>query len=72
MANLQSDGVFPYTPPIPLLHGLRASVELLLDEGIDTVIARHARNRHRRARRRAGLGGLDMVAEHPLALFKTP
>ena len=64
MANLQSDGVFPYTPPIPLLHGLRASVELLLDEGIDTVIARHARIATG-VRAAVQAWGLDMVAEHP-------
>lgn len=36
-------GYFPYTPPTPLLHGLRASVDRLLDEGMDDVAARHRR-----------------------------
>lgn len=34
---------FPYTPPVGLLNGLRLSCEMLLDEGIDNVIARHHR-----------------------------
>lgn len=36
-------GYFPYTPPVPLLHGLRASLDLLFDEGLDLVFARHHR-----------------------------
>ena len=64
MANLQDDGVFPYTPPIPLLHGMRASVGLLLEEGIDTVIARHARMATG-VRAAVQAWGLEMVAEHP-------
>ncbi|GLZ50130.1 serine--glyoxylate aminotransferase [Actinomycetospora sp. NBRC 106375] len=36
-------GYFPYTPPVPLLHGLRASLGLLLDEGLEQVFARHHR-----------------------------
>lgn len=64
MAKLQADGYFPYTPPIPLLHGLRAALGLLQDEGLDNVIARHARLANGvRAAVRAW--GLDMVAEHP-------
>jgi alanine-glyoxylate transaminase/serine-glyoxylate transaminase/serine-pyruvate transaminase len=35
-------GYFPYTPSVPLLHGLRKSLELLLEEGMDNVYARHA------------------------------
>jgi len=64
MANLQNDGVFPYTPPIPLLHGLRASVGLLLNEGMDNVIARHARMATG-VRAAVQAWGLEMVAEHP-------
>lgn len=36
-------GYFPYTPPVPLLHGLRASLDLLFEETLDGVFARHHR-----------------------------
>ncbi len=36
-------GYFPYTPPTQLLLGLRASLDLIFAEGLDTVIARHRR-----------------------------
>ena len=34
-------GYFPYTPAMPLLHGLRVAVDRLLEEGLDNVFARH-------------------------------
>lgn len=37
------DGFFPYTPSIPMLRGLRASLDLLLEEGLENVYARHFR-----------------------------
>jgi alanine-glyoxylate transaminase / serine-glyoxylate transaminase / serine-pyruvate transaminase len=36
-------GYFPYTPAATLLRGLRASIDLLLDEGLTNVFARHRR-----------------------------
>src|SRR5690606_34632961 len=36
-------GYFPYTPPVQLLHGLRAALDRLLDEGLEAVIARQDR-----------------------------
>jgi alanine-glyoxylate transaminase/serine-glyoxylate transaminase/serine-pyruvate transaminase len=44
-------GYFPYTPAINLLFGLREAVQMLLDEGLSRVFARHAR--HGEATRRA-------------------
>ena len=41
MNDSNKDGYFPYTPPMALLRGLRASVDGLLDEGLDKVFARH-------------------------------
>ncbi len=35
------DGYFPYTPSIPLLYALRAALDRLLGEGLETVFARH-------------------------------
>ncbi|CAM6098522.1 unnamed protein product [Calypogeia fissa] len=34
---------WPYTPSIQLLYGLRAAMDLIFEEGLDNVIARHAR-----------------------------
>ncbi|KAL0294798.1 UNVERIFIED_CONTAM: Serine--glyoxylate aminotransferase [Sesamum radiatum] len=34
---------WPYTPSIQLLYGLRAALDLIFEEGLDNVIARHAR-----------------------------
>jgi len=36
-------GYFPYTPPLALLYGLRESLDMLLEEGLDNVHARHRR-----------------------------
>lgn len=36
-------GGYPYTPTIQLIHGLRASLDMLLEEGLDHVFARHYR-----------------------------
>lgn len=38
-----ADGFFPYTPPTNLLYGLSVAQELLRDEGMAQVYARHAR-----------------------------
>ena len=34
---------YPYTPPVGLLNGLKMAAEMLLDEGLENVFARHAR-----------------------------
>ncbi|MGY6549224.1 MAG: pyridoxal-phosphate-dependent aminotransferase family protein [Roseinatronobacter sp.] len=64
MLNAHDAGSFCYTPPVQLLHGLRAALERLNREGLAGVFARH-----RRLARgiRAGVAalGLDIVAEHP-------
>ena len=36
-------GYFPYTPPVQLLHGLRAALARMQEEGFDEVISRHRR-----------------------------
>lgn len=36
-------GSFPYTPPVPILHGLRAALDRLACEGLSRVFARHVR-----------------------------
>ncbi|HBP59706.1 MAG TPA: serine--glyoxylate aminotransferase [Alphaproteobacteria bacterium] len=43
MAKMNAQGYFPYTPPATLLRGLRAAVDMLNNEGLDNVHARHNR-----------------------------
>ena len=43
MIKTNKDGWFPYTPASTLLHGLREAIDMLLEEGIDNVVARHHR-----------------------------
>jgi alanine-glyoxylate transaminase/serine-glyoxylate transaminase/serine-pyruvate transaminase len=43
MQAANAGGYFPYTPALPLLYGLRESLRMLFEEGLDQVVARHAR-----------------------------
>jgi alanine-glyoxylate transaminase/serine-glyoxylate transaminase/serine-pyruvate transaminase len=65
MVRTNRDGYFPYTPASTLLRGLRASIDLLEQEGLDNVFARH----HRLAegvRRAVQAWGLTLCAAHPM------
>lgn len=41
MMRTNKDGYFPYTPATVLLRGLRASLDLLFEEGLENVFTRH-------------------------------
>jgi alanine-glyoxylate transaminase/serine-glyoxylate transaminase/serine-pyruvate transaminase len=57
-------GFFPYTPATNLLYGLREALQMLMEEGLEHVFARHAR--HAEATRRAvHAWGLDLVCLNP-------
>jgi alanine-glyoxylate transaminase/serine-glyoxylate transaminase/serine-pyruvate transaminase len=43
MMKANATGYFPYTPSLPLLYGLRESIDMLLEEGLENVYARHHR-----------------------------
>ncbi len=43
MIKANASGYFPYTPALTLLYGLRESIDILLDEGLENVHARHHR-----------------------------
>jgi alanine-glyoxylate transaminase/serine-glyoxylate transaminase/serine-pyruvate transaminase len=43
MIKANASGYFPYTPSLPMLYGLRESLAILFEEGLDTVFARHHR-----------------------------
>jgi alanine-glyoxylate transaminase/serine-glyoxylate transaminase/serine-pyruvate transaminase len=43
MIKANDMGYFPYTPATQLIRGLRASLDLILAEGLENVFARHTR-----------------------------
>jgi alanine-glyoxylate transaminase / serine-glyoxylate transaminase / serine-pyruvate transaminase len=57
-------GFFPYTPATNILYGLDAAIEMLLEEGLHNVFARH--DRHAEATRRAAQAwGLEVLCQEP-------
>jgi len=61
-ANAQ--GFYPYTPPTSMFFGLRESLRILHEEGLENTFARHARLAE--ATRRAVVGwGLEILARDP-------
>ncbi len=64
MIKANRDGYFPYTPPTHLLRALRASVDLLLAEGLENVFARHYRLAEG-VRRAVSAWGLSLCAKSP-------
>jgi alanine-glyoxylate transaminase/serine-glyoxylate transaminase/serine-pyruvate transaminase len=64
MATANEKGYFPYTPATNLLYGLAEAIDMLHEEGLDNVFARHAR--HSEAARRAVHGwGLEVFCKNP-------
>src|SRR5215210_2844980 len=64
MRKANATGYFPYTPSLPLLYGLRESLEILFEEGLENVFARH----HRLAegtRQAVKAWGLELCARSP-------
>ncbi|MET0381236.1 MAG: aminotransferase class V-fold PLP-dependent enzyme [Methyloceanibacter sp.] len=57
-------GYFPYTPALPLLHGLREALAMLREEGLDNVFARHRRLAEG-ARAAVEAWGLKLCAKEP-------
>lgn len=42
MVNSNASGYFPYTPSIPMMYGLRESLAMLAEEGLENVFHRHS------------------------------
>lgn len=64
MRKANTTGYFPYTPSLPLLYGLRESLAILMEEGLENVFARH----HRLAegtRQAISAWGLELCARAP-------
>src|SRR3569832_345740 len=64
MLNMNKVGFFPYTPATQMLHGLAAGIDMLHEEGLDNVFARHDRlaEATRRAVKAWGLENLNKNA----------
>ena len=43
MLDINAQGYFPYTPAMTLMRGLRTATDMLLEEGMENVWARHTR-----------------------------
>ncbi|MCF8478512.1 MAG: serine--glyoxylate aminotransferase, partial [Pseudolabrys sp.] len=64
MMNMNKVGFFPYTPGTQMLQGLSVGIDMLHEEGLDNVFARH--NRLAEATRTAiKHWGLEMVCREP-------
>ncbi len=64
MTGPNEAGYFPYTPATNLLYGLAEAIDMLHEEGLDNVFARHAR--HGEATRRAVRAwGLEVFCREP-------
>jgi alanine-glyoxylate transaminase/serine-glyoxylate transaminase/serine-pyruvate transaminase len=64
MRKANATGYFPYTPSLPMLYGLRESLAILFEEGLENVFARH----HRLAegtRQAVKAWGLELCARSP-------
>ncbi len=57
-------GYFPYTAPMNLLRGLREALNMLLEEGLENVFARH-RRMAKAVRTAVDAWGLKLVARAP-------
>ncbi len=64
MLASNKSGFFPYTPATNLLYGLHEAIDMLLEEGLENVFARH--DRHAEATRRAVRAwGLEILCLNP-------
>jgi alanine-glyoxylate transaminase/serine-glyoxylate transaminase/serine-pyruvate transaminase len=64
MLNMNKVGFFPYTPATQMLQGLAVSIEMLHEEGLENVFARHARLAEA-TRRAVKAWGLETVCRDP-------
>ncbi|MCP4181700.1 MAG: aminotransferase class V-fold PLP-dependent enzyme, partial [Hyphomicrobiales bacterium] len=64
MKNANSNGGFPYTPPFQLLMGLRTSLDMLFEEGLENVFARHFRLAEG-VRKAVGAWNMNLCARTP-------
>ena len=41
MISTNPSGYFPYTPALPMLYGLREAIDIIFEEGLEQIFARH-------------------------------
>ncbi|HWM66652.1 MAG TPA: aminotransferase class V-fold PLP-dependent enzyme [Steroidobacteraceae bacterium] len=41
MVNANAQGYFPYTPSVPMMYGLKESLAIIAEEGLENIFARH-------------------------------
>lgn len=71
MTALNDTGYFPYTPATQLLRGLRVSLDMLLEAGMESTWARHARLAEGTRAAVAAWTGCDLVARDPASYSDT-
>ena len=64
MMGSNAQGGFPYTPPLQLIYGLRESLNMIAEEGLDNVYRRHTRLAQG-VRAAVQAWGLSLVAQSP-------
>jgi alanine-glyoxylate transaminase/serine-glyoxylate transaminase/serine-pyruvate transaminase len=64
MLNMNKQGFFPYTPATQMLQGLAVSIDMLHEEGLDNVFARHERLAEG-TRRAMKAWGLETICRDP-------
>ncbi|MBI3434673.1 MAG: aminotransferase class V-fold PLP-dependent enzyme [Proteobacteria bacterium] len=64
MLAMNKAGFFPYTPATQMLQGLAVSIDMLHEEGLDNVFARHARLAEA-TRHAVRAWGLDIMCRDP-------
>src|SRR6266852_2549978 len=64
MLTMNKIGFFPYTPATQMLHGLAAGIDMLHEEGLDNVFARH-RRLGEATRRAVRAWGLEIMCREP-------
>lgn len=64
MIKTNDQGYFPYTPATQLMQGLRTSLDMIFEEGVDNVFARHTRLANG-VRAAVDAWGLKLCAKEP-------
>jgi alanine-glyoxylate transaminase/serine-glyoxylate transaminase/serine-pyruvate transaminase len=64
MMAANASGGFPYTPPLQLIYGMRESLKMLEEEGLENVYARHTRLASG-VRAAVHAWGMKLVAQSP-------
>ena len=68
MLNMNKVGFFPYTPATQMMQGLAVAIDMLHEEGLDNVFARHRSARRSHPPRGARLGPGDHLPRSEILL----